>query len=146
MDLTVVAAAGLVCLLGGVLPWINAEVAVLGAAAVLPDQSIPLLVIACAGMQMTAKAGLYGITRWAPHRLPEGVSRLLGRADRYRRRPGLLAVAAFSGAAAAVPPFYLVTLACGVLRVPFALYALAGLAGTVARYGVLVWAASALGF
>ena len=34
--------------------------------------------------------------------------------------------------------------ACGMLRVPFALFAIAGLAGTIWRYGFLAWFAAAL--
>ncbi len=53
-------------------------------------------------------------------------------------------VAAFTGSLTSLPPFYLVTLACGVLRVPFLLFAVAGLGGTVSRYGLLVWLAAAV--
>lgn len=40
--------------------------------------------------------------------------------------------------------FYLVTMACGMLRVPFALFAIAGLVGTISRYGLLAWFAASL--
>lgn len=141
MDLSVLLGAAAACLAGGVLPWINAEIAVVSASLLLPEPVVPALVALCAAGQMTAKCGLYGVTRWAPHRLPLRARKLLDRVDRYRDRRGLLAVAVFSGALVAVPPFYLVTLACGVLRVPFAVFAVAGLLGTSVRYGLLAWAA-----
>ena len=144
MDVSIVISAALACLIGGVLPWINSEVAVVGAAVLLPREAIPILVVSCTATQMLAKGGLYSLTRWAPDRLPERAQRLVAKAERFGRRPHLLVAAAFSGALVALPPFYLVTLACGTLRVPFALYAAAGVAGTAVRYGALIWAATTL--
>lgn len=138
--------AATACLVGGVLPWINSEIAVVSASLLLSETTLPALVLACAAGQMTAKCGLYGVTRWAPHLLPSRARGLLDRAHRYGRRRHLLAIGAFTGALVAIPPFYLVTLACGVLRMPFALFAVAGAAGTTIRYGLLVWAALAIPF
>lgn len=146
MDVSVLIGAAAACLAGGVLPWINSEIAVAGAAALLPASAVPALVLLCTAAQMTAKCGLYGVTRWAPERLPARGRRLLERVERFRDRRRILGLAVFSGALVAVPPFYLVTLACGVLRVPFVVFAIAGLAGTATRYGLLVWAIAALGF
>jgi membrane protein YqaA with SNARE-associated domain len=143
MDVSVLAGAVLVCVLGGVIPWINTEVAVIGAALLVPRSALPVLVIACALGQMSAKAALYGVTRWAPHRLPARARAFLERAEKYRDRRRLLAVAIFSGAFIAVPPFYIVTLACGLLRVPFLLFLIAGIAGTALRYGFVASAALA---
>jgi len=145
MDTGLVIAAALTCALGGVLPWINSEIVVLGSAALLPPASLPVLVVACAGGQMASKAGLYSLTRWAPHVMPARARALLARAERYRDRRGLLVGAVFFGSAVSVPPFYLVTLASGLLRVPFVVFWTAGFAGTGARYSVLVWAACSLG-
>jgi len=146
MDMSILLGAAAACLAGGVMPWINSEVAVAGAAVLLPTSAGPALVLLCAAAQMTAKCGLYGVTRWAPDRLPDRARLLLARVEHYRERRRILGLAVFSGAFVALPPFYLVTLACGVLRVPFVLFAVAGMAGTAARYGLLVWATAALGF
>lgn len=146
MDVSILLGAAMACLLGGVMPWINSEIAVAGAAALLPASAVPVLVLLCTAAQMTAKCGLYSVTRWAPHRLPERGRRLLDRAERYRERKRVLGLAVFSGALVAIPPFYLVTLACGVLRLPFMVFAIAGVTGTATRYGLLVWATAALGF
>ena len=112
MDLSVLMGAAALCLAGGLLPWINSEIAVVGAAALLPTSAVPVLVVLCTAGQMTAKCGLYGVTRWAPERLPERGRRLLERAERFRDRRRTLGLAVFSGALVAIPPFYLVTLAC----------------------------------
>lgn len=145
MDMSVLIGAALTCVVGGFLPWVNTEIVVVGASFILPPSVAPALVIACALAQMASKATIYGITRWAPERLPERARRLIARAERYRGRRLILGGAVLSGALIAIPPFYLVTLACGVLRVPFAVFAAAGLLGTSVRYGFLVWVAAALG-
>jgi membrane protein YqaA with SNARE-associated domain len=103
-----------------------------------------VLILACALGQMSAKAAIYGVTRWAPQRLPTRARIFLERAEKYRDRRRLLGVAVFSGAFIAIPPFYIVTLASGLLRVPFLLFLVAGIAGTALRYGFVVWAVLAL--
>jgi membrane protein YqaA with SNARE-associated domain len=145
METGILLGAALTCAAGGVLPWINAEVVLLGAAAMLPATNLPVLVLLCALGQMSSKVGVYAITRWAPDALPHRARVLVGRAERYRERRRLLVGAVFLGASASVPPFYLVTLASGLLRVPLALFAMVGLLGTAVRYSFLVWAACALG-
>jgi membrane protein YqaA with SNARE-associated domain len=84
------------------------------------------------------------VIRWVPERMPARARQFVNRVEIFRQRRGLLVLAIFSGSAIALPPFYLVTLACGMLRVPFALFAIAGLAGTISRYGFLAWFATAL--
>lgn len=145
MDAGIVLGAALGCAIGGLLPWVNSELVLLAAAVALPPTGLTPLVLACAASQMAAKVAVYGVTRWAPERLPRRARAALERAERYRKRPRLLAAAVFFGSAVSVPPFYLVTLASGVLKVPFLVFALAGLGGTAVRYGVIVWVARVLG-
>ena len=144
MDASLLIGAAATVAVGGILPWINGEVVVAGAALLTPQSGLPVLVVACAAAQMSAKAVLYGVIRWMPERMPARARQLTSRIEAYRTRRGLLVLAIFSGSAIALPPFYLVTLACGMLRVPFALFAIAGLAGTISRYGFLAWFATAL--
>ena len=144
--LSLVLAPALACVVGGIVPWINIELVILGAAALVPSAALLPLVTACTLGNMSAKSVLYAVTRWAPDRLPRRARAALERTHRYRGRRRLLAAAAFFGSAVSIPPFYLVTLASGLLRVPFVVFVLAGLSGTAARYGALVWAARALGF
>ncbi len=144
MDAGLLIGAAATVAVGGILPWINGEVVVAGAALLTPQSGLPVLVVACAAAQMSAKAVLYGVIRWMPERMPARARQLTSRIEAYRTRRGLLVLAIFSGSAIALPPFYLVTLACGMLRVPFALFAIAGLAGTISRYGFLAWFATAL--
>ena len=144
MDTSLLIGAAATVALGGILPWINGEVVVAGAALLTPQSGLPVLVLACAAAQMSAKAVLYGVIRWVPERMPARARRFADRVEVFRERRGLLVLAVFSGSAVALPPFYLVTLACGMLRVPFALFVIAGLAGTISRYGFLAWIAAGL--
>lgn len=145
MDLGIVLGAALGCAVGGILPWVNSELVLLAAAVALPPTALTPLVLACAASQMCAKGAIYGVTRWAPERLPKRARAALERVERYRTRRRLVAAAVFFGSAVSVPPFYLVTLASGVLKVPFLVFALAGLGGTAVRYGTLVWIARVIG-
>ena len=144
MDASLLIGAAAAVAVGGILPWINGEVVVAGAALLTPQSGLPALVLACSAAQMSAKAILYGVIRWVPERMPARARQFANRVEVFRERRALLVLAVFSGSAVALPPFYLVTLACGMLRVPFALFAIAGLAGTISRYGFLAWFAAVL--
>lgn len=146
MDLILLLGATATCALGGLLPWISAEAVLLGTALALPRSLLPILVLSCAVGQMVGKGALYGVMRWAPHRLPGRARRLLGRVEALSRRPGLLEGTVFTGAAAGLPPFYVVTLASGLAGLPLVTFFVAGLGGCLLRYGVLVWGAGALGW
>ena len=146
MELTLLLGAAATCALGGILPWISAEAVLLATALALPPGLLPTLVLSCALGQMVGKGGLYGLMRWAPHRLPERARRVLDRVEPLSRRSGILGSSVFTGAAAGLPPFYLVTLASGLAGLPLATFALAGLGGCVLRYGVVLWGAGALGW
>ena len=67
---TILAGALAVCVVGGFLPWVNTEAAVVGAALLLPRGVLPLLVLGAAGIQVLAKGTLYCLARWAPRGLP----------------------------------------------------------------------------
>ena len=58
MDAGVVFGAAVGCVVGGILPWVNAELFLLAAAVVLPSEALLPLVLACAFGQMAAKAWL----------------------------------------------------------------------------------------
>ena len=138
-ELSLVVGAALTCVLSGVVPWINAELVIIGAAFLVSPAAVPPLVLGCAVGQMASKAGVYGLSRVAPHRLPGRMRRLVARAEGMRGRRHTMAAVVLSSALVSLPPFYLVTIACGVMRVPFVPYVLLGLVGTTTRYAFLVW-------
>lgn len=141
MDLSVLLGAAAMCAAGGVFPWISSEVVLVGAAALLPATQFPTLVILCALTQVAGKCVVYGITRWTPEKLPKRARKLLDKAEAWRDRRKLLGAGVLSSATVSVPPFYVVTLAAGMLKVPFVVFTGAALVGTVVRYSAVVWLA-----
>ena len=138
-ELSLFVGAALTCVLGGVLPWINAELVVVGTALLLPPAAVPALVLTCASGQMASKVGVYVISRVAPHRLPGRMRRWVSRADSLRGRKNMMAAMTLSSAVVSLPPFYLVTIACGMMRAPFVPSVLLGLLGPTTRYAFLAW-------
>lgn len=128
------------CLVGGFLPWVNAEAAVVGAALVLPPPLVPLLVFGAALAQVTAKGTLYGLARWAPQGVPQKARTQLDRLSGLARRSRYPTLTILASSTLGVPPFYLVTLASGTVAVPFGAFLAAGFGGSVIRYAVVALA------
>jgi membrane protein YqaA with SNARE-associated domain len=124
------------CVVGGLLPWMNTEAAVVAAALLLPPPLVPVLVVGAALAQVAAKGALYGIARWAPRGLPRKARAGLERASALARGRSLT-VTVLTSSTVGVPPFYLVTLACGTVAAPFASFLTAALVGTAVRYALL---------
>lgn len=143
-DLALILSSTVAIAAAGALPSGTAEVVLLGTAVAVSDAGVPVAIVACALAQMVTKSAIYGLARWAPARLPKRARGMLERAEEFGGRTRLVLPAVFTGALASVPPFYLVTVACGALRVPFWTFVTAGLAGTLVRYGTLVLVASRL--
>lgn len=121
----------------GLFPWINGELLVAGAAVVVPPEQLPLLILAATAGQLGAKGGIYAVARWAPERLPARARTLMEKYGHRGRGRRTATAAVLSGAAVGLPPFYLVTLAAGVLRLPVALFGVASTLGLIARYAVV---------
>jgi membrane protein YqaA with SNARE-associated domain len=141
MDLSVLIGAALTSAAGGILPWISSEVVILGAALVLPATQLPLLVLLCAIGQVAGKSVMYGLTRWAPDKLPARAQAMLAKTERWREHRVLLGGGVLSGALVSVPPFFLVTLAAGALRLSYPVFLTAAFLGTLGRYGTIIWLA-----
>lgn len=130
----VVVGTFLMCAVGGVLPWVSSEIVLTGAVLLVAPPEIAILVAAAAAGQMLAKTVVYGLARWAPERLPRKAREALSRGDVVGRSRTATSLALLASSSLGLPPFYLTTLAAGVLRVPLAVFAAAGLAGTLLRY------------
>jgi membrane protein YqaA with SNARE-associated domain len=123
-----------------VFPWVNAEILVLSLPAVAPSRSalFVLLLVATAG-QMTGKCVLY----WAGRK---GNTVLRGRAgealtkwrQRLEARPSRAVALVLVSSIVGLPPFYLMTLVAGALKMNFLTYLTAGTAGRLVRFGALV--------
>ncbi len=146
MEVAVLSSAFVASVASGLVPFINAEIVVAAAAVAVPGSQLWLVIGVCALGQMIAKAVLYGLARWLPQRLPARAVRHLERASEKVRRIeragwSLILVSAVVG----LPPFYVVSLAAGTVRVNFAAFLAVGLAGRAIRFAVLAYGAVAAG-
>jgi membrane protein YqaA with SNARE-associated domain len=123
-----------------VFPWVNAEVIVLSMPAVAPSRvALVILVLIATAGQMTGKCFLY----WAGRK---GNKALRGRAGRFLEkqrerlaaRPVKAVVLVLVSSVIGLPPFYVMTLVAGALRMNFAVYLTAGTTGRLVRFSALV--------
>jgi len=124
----------------GVVPLVNAELLVIGAAAAAPSGTVLVLALTTAVGQMVTKTGLYGLARWAPKRLPIKARTAVDRASRkLEARSGTTGITVLASAVLGIPPFYGVSLACGVLRVRLGTFLVSGTVGRFVRFALLAW-------
>lgn len=135
------------CVVSALLPFVNAEVYLLGIAALTRPPNIWLLAGTAAVGQMIGKIPYYYAGRGALS-LPRVLrrepkpGRWSARFERWRTkaedRPlfaaGLLLLSAFVG----LPPFAAVVVLAGVVRVPLWLFLATGIAGRYARFACLL--------
>ena len=132
-----------VCALSAVVPIVNAEIYLLGASALAPRElAIPLIVAAATG-QMLGKSVMYfagvGALRLPSVRLRRMVAKV---EERYRTAGkggatlggGIILLSAVVG----LPPFYVVSIACGLFRIPFMQFLVLGTIGRLIRFAVIV--------
>lgn len=142
---TVLATFGF-CVLSAVIPFLNAELYLLAASALAPRSMAVALVVAASLGQMAGKTVMYfagrGAVRLPGARLRRMVAAAQARYAQHDTRGreavggAMILVSAFVG----LPPFYVVSVACGMLRVPFVQFFALGLVGRLARFGVIVLA------
>jgi membrane protein YqaA with SNARE-associated domain len=130
----------------GVLPLVNAELLVAGAAVAAPGIGVPILAAVSATGQMISKTLLFGVARWAPARLPKKAQSTLERASQsVARRGGTAGSLVFTSAALGLPPFYGVSLVAGALGMSLRSFVVSGGVGRLLRFGALAWAARHIG-
>ncbi len=130
------------CLISGVIPLVNAELLVAGAAVAAPTTALPLIVGVATVGQMATKTGLFELARHAPRRLPGRARQALERATkRLEAHPGAAGSLVFASAVAGIPPFYGVSLAGGALGMRTRIFLVTGTAGRALRFGALAWTA-----
>jgi len=129
-------------LLGGVIsafiPVVSAEVIVVSAATLGPEQLAAPCVLLLATGQMVGKAVLFHVGSGAlriPWLVPAERLRRASARLGDRRRFGDLVL--FTSAVTGLPPFYLTTLASGMLGVGFGRFTAVGFSGRLIRFGVL---------
>ena len=132
--------------ISGVLPLVNAELLVAGAAVAAPGIGVPIVAAVSATGQMISKTLLFAVARWAPARLPMRARSMLERASQsVARRGGTAGSLVFISAALGLPPFYGVSLASGALGMSLQRFVVSGGVGRLLRFGALAWAARHIG-
>ena len=146
MEIAVLSSAFAGSVASGLVPFVNAELIVAAAAVAVPSGQVWLVVAVCTLGQMIAKAALYSCARWLPQRLPARAVRHLDKATEKAKRLEqagwtLILVSAIVG----LPPFYVISLAAGMVRVNFAAFLVLGFAGRFVRFAILAYTAVTAG-
>jgi membrane protein YqaA with SNARE-associated domain len=122
-----------------VVPAVNAEVVLLAASAALPLRYAWVLIAAATLGQMVGKVGMFyggrGVKFLQRGRLKAKVD---GLGDLMRRRNGATGWFVLTSAETGLPPFYMVSVASGLVGVPIAQFAILGTLGRFIRFAVVV--------
>ncbi len=126
------------CVASGFIPVVNAELFLVGVAALAPREVLPAVAALAAAGQMVAKCGMYlggrGVVALPKGKRHEDVARWQARAERWRSKDLLVLVSASVG----LPPFFVTSILAGSLRLPFGRFLVAGYLGRLLRFGVIV--------
>lgn len=123
-----------------IVPWVNAEIMVLALPALASSSSaLALLVVIATAGQMTGKLAVYWAGRGSAACPSPRVARMIARweplcAASPGRAAGLVALSSAVG----IPPFFVMTLVAGALRMDVARFLAAGTCGRLIRFGTLV--------
>lgn len=128
-----------VALASAVIPVINIEIYLLGAAALAPPaMAVPLVLAATIG-QMIGKVVMYfagtGAVKLPGKRLQAALERMNAT---LRDRPRSGGALVFASAASGFPPFFMVTVAAGAARMNLAAFIVLGFLGRLIRFAVIV--------
>lgn len=123
-------------------PWVNAELLMLSAIPVARSHAaLTALVLAVSAGQMSGKAIAYWASRRSTGSHSPRLQRLLDRWQaRIDRRPGSALAITFVSAVVGFPPFFLVSMAAGALRVAFGRFMAVGTAGRLIHFAVVAFA------
>jgi membrane protein YqaA with SNARE-associated domain len=130
----------IISVLSGLVPVVNGELYLIAAIVVADDPVVALVLAVIVALgQMIAKIGLYYAARGATElgrstRLGAKLERAQLLVERWQGKPlTLLFVSAVTG----LPPFYLVSLLAGILRIRFGMFLFLGIVGRVIRFVAL---------
>lgn len=128
-----------VCGAGALLPFLNTEVYLVGAAALTPRPLwVPLVLSGTVGA-MAGKVLLYyagkGVVRIPNRKVRSGMEAMQAKmAARPLWAKWIYAVSALVG----LPPYYLTTVAAGAIEMNFAFFLVIGFIGRLVRFGIVV--------
>lgn len=127
------------CVGSGFIPVMNAEAYLLVVSATSSPATIVPLILAAGLGQMTAKSIMYlagrGVLSLNFGRYQERLDATSQKLSKSKLGPGgFIFVSGFAG----LPPFYVISILAGTLRIPFLVFFLPGGAGRLARFAILV--------
>ncbi len=126
------------CIASGFIPVVNAELFLVGVAAVAPREGLVVVATLAAAGQMVAKSAMYlggrGVMRLPSGKRKADLEAVRARVERWRSKDLLVLVSAVIG----LPPFFATSIIAGTLRFPFARFLLAGFLGRLLRFGAVV--------
>jgi len=128
-------------IVSALVPWVNGEVILLSLTALAHSHwSRVFLVLSASAGQMAGKCVLYwagkGIIPLKSCRLKEIVAAWKSRIE---QSPAKLLSLVFVSSAVGIPPFYVITILAGALRVRFGPFFTLGTCGRLVRFGVLAF-------
>jgi membrane protein YqaA with SNARE-associated domain len=126
------------CFASGLLPFVNAEAFLVIISSALLSKSQLLMVTALAALgQMAAKCTMYFVARTSFKRPPQKYEAKLARArtklDQWRYGVGFFI---FASSSTGFPPFYVVSIMAGMLKLNFVTFLVFGLTGRFIRFGI----------
>jgi membrane protein YqaA with SNARE-associated domain len=124
----------------GLVPAVNTEAYLLALAALAPTSAIAPAVLFVTAGQMLAKGLLYLVGSGAlkSRFLAAREGRLAGVRRRLSQKGTGASAVVFTSALAGIPPFYLVSVAAGSLRVSLARFLIVGGSGRLLRFAAVV--------
>lgn len=144
-ELATVLGTFVVCVLSAIVPFVNAEIYLVAASAAVTPGVAWMLVIAASLGQMVGKSLMYYAGVGALSLPSERLRRMVAQVRERYQGAGATGTTLGTGvillsATVGLPPFYVVSIACGLLRIPFAQFFVLGLIGRLARFGIIVLA------
>lgn len=128
------------CVGSAMIPLLNAEVYLVTASLVAPPELRWPLVIAAASGQMLGKVGMYYVGRGALRIPGERMQRRIQlAAARYHEKRQIGSCLVFVSASSGFPPFYILSIAAGMLAFPLPLFIIFGFAGRFIRFAAVVF-------
>ena len=128
-----------ICGLGALLPFVNTEVYLIGAAALMPRPLWTPLVVAGSVGAMAGKVLLYyaarGVVKLPWQRAQKGLAKMQARME---AKPTAGKVLYSVSAVVGLPPFYVTTLAAGAVGMNFTFFLVVGFIGRLIRFAAVV--------
>ena len=128
-----------ICGLGALLPFVNTEVYLIGAAALMPPALWTPLVVAGSLGAMAGKILLYyagkGMLKLPWQRAQKGLAKMQARME---ERPTVGKLLYSVSAVVGLPPFYVTTLAAGAVGMNFTFFLVVGFIGRLIRFAAVV--------